>query len=338
MLRNLLLIPFAVLAGHSFSEAYSVPVNQKTFAVSCVKQILDGNYTEAIRLADSAESSDKADPLAPIFRLAAIGVRDVDLDTLLDSAGFFHTYEISVGRIALYEKQNGVSSYSKMLLGFSKGLHASFYLRFESYFAAMQTGFDALKLLDDAYKLDTGNTDALLFTGLYDYARGELKKKLWWVLFWYPGSKENGIARLRQCGDHGTLTSTAARLALADIFIRDKRPSECLSVINRLEKDSPGSRFVLWAKVKYLESCSLYDEAARAYGQLSSSYASVIPYGNYSELVTRSRQAQMLFLAGRKEEAAALCRNILPEARGLRNKLIYKDTDKLLRRIHGGEN
>lgn len=337
-MRQLLLISFSVLACHAVSGAYSIPENQKIFAELCVKEILNGHYSEALRLADSAASADKEDPLSPIIRLTAIGVRDVDLDTLLDSAGFFQSYETAVNRITLYEKRHGASSYTTMLLGFCKGLHASFYLRLESYFAAMQTGFDALKLLDGAYKLDSSNTDALFFLGLYDYARGELKKKLWWVLFWYPGSKEQGITRLLRCSNNGQLTATASLLALADIYTRDKKPLECLSTVNRLEIKSPESRFVLWAKAKYLESCPQYDEAARAFERIALSYAAVSAAGRYGELVTRNRQAHMLFLAGRKKDAAALCHTILQKAQGRRNKLIYKDTDKLLGQINGSEN
>jgi hypothetical protein len=337
MKQRLLLIFSAVIVCHTCSQAYSIPLNQKMFAEQCIREILNCHYTEAIRLADSADAVDKQDALAPIIRLIAIGVRDVDLDTLLDSAGFLQSYQTAVSRIALYEKAHGVSSYTVMLLGFCKSLHASFFLRLESYIAAMQTGFDALKLLDEAYKLDSSNTDALLFLGLYDYARGELKKKLWWVLFWYPGSKERGIMRLRQCGATGQLTSIASFLALSDIYVRDKKPSECSPVINQLEKYSPRSRFVLWAKAKYLESCPKYYEAALVFEQLALSYAAD-PAGNYGSIVTQNRRAHMFFLAGRKKDAASLCRDILHRAQGRRNKLIYKDTDKLLRQINGSEN
>lgn len=336
MIRLFFLIPAAVLFCHSFSQAYFIPENQKLFAQYCVNEILSGHYAGTLHLADSAALADKDDPLAPIIRLIAIGVRDVDLDTLLDSSGFFQSYQTAVSRIALYEKQHGVSSYTLMLLGFCKGLHASFYLRLESYIAAMQTGFDALKLLDDAYKLDSTNTDALLFLGLYDYARGELKKKLWWVLFWYPGSKERGIMRLRKCSETGMLASTASFLALVDIYVREKKPSECLSIIKQLEKNSSQSRFTLWATAKYFESSKKYYEAALSFELLSLSYSSE-PAGTYNSLITKNRQAHMLYLAGRKKEASALCLTILQRAQSKRNKLIYKDTDKLSRQINGSD-
>jgi hypothetical protein len=332
-----ILIAIAVLACHAAASAYSIPENQKYFAGLCVQEIINCRYSQALRLADSAALADTEDPLAPIIRLTVIGVRDVDLDTLLDSAGFIHSYETAVRRIALYEKRHGESSYTTMLSGFCKGLHASFYLRLESYFAAMQTGFDALKLLDKAYRLDSSNADALLFLGLYDYARGELRKKLWWVLFWYPGSKEQGIRRLRTCSNNGQLTSTAALLALVDISVREKKTAECLSIVNRLEKAFPQSRFVLWAKAKHLESAARNNEAASVFDLLASSYAAE-PAGSYSELATRCRQAHLLSRAGRDQDAATICRAILPRARGNRNKLIYKDTEKLLRRIDDAEN
>jgi hypothetical protein len=336
-MKQCLLILIAILIFNTFVEAYCIPENQKSFAKNCISEILNCRYNEALRLADSASQANKEDPLAPILRLIAIGVRDVDFDTVTDSAGFFHAYENAVKLTGLYEKQHGESSYTTMLLGFCKGLNASFYLRLDSYFDAMQTGFDALRLLDDSYALDTSNADALLFPGLYDYAKGELKKKLWWVLFWYQGSKAEGIERLWKCANYGQLTSTASLLALVDIHVRDKNPVECLPIVNRLEKECPKSRFTLWAKAKYLESCPQYIEAAEVFAQLAISYAAD-PAGSHGELETRNRQAHMLFLAGHAKEAAEICRAIVPRALGKRNKLIYKDTNNLLRQINDHEN
>jgi hypothetical protein len=312
---------------------FSLPGN-KEYAGPCIDAILNCRYETAFAKVDSAAAADPSDPLAPLLRLTVLGIRDVDFDTLLDTADFFRTFRETESLIAAYEKNYGASSYAKMLLGLSKGIHSAFYLRLEAYYSAIQNGFSALDLLDEAHRLDQSNVEPLFLLGLYDYARGELRKKLWWVMFWYPGSKERGIERLWTCNRSGTLTGKASLFALADIYTREKRPAEAGTVMSRLEKEFPASRFMLWEKVKYLELKRMYYEAALAGELLALSYEKH-PYGSYNAFVARNLQAHLFVKAGQKKDAARCCRLLLKSPQNKRNKVFYKDTEKLLRSIDG---
>ncbi|MCU0609062.1 MAG: hypothetical protein MUF22_04755 [Chitinispirillaceae bacterium] len=304
----------------------------------CINRIISCDYDGALRIADSA-GIDTLDLLAQVLHLAAIGIRNVDFDEIIDSAGFLRTYHSALTRIDKFERLHKTSSYSRMLMGICHAMHSSFYLRQQSYYAAVKTGFTALDCLKDAQSLDSTNTDALLFTGLYSYAKAELRKKLVLVMFWYPGSKEEGIGQLRECSDKGRLSRTVSLFALADIYTREKQPEKASLIIDQLEKEFPKSRFFLWAKAKHLESRKLFYEAALCYDALAVSYAAV-PGRSHSVLVTRNRQAHMLTKAGQKKDAAAICELILRKERSTdkRDNIILKDTRKLLRTIHGNKN
>jgi hypothetical protein len=314
--------------------AFSLPASQQQYATRCVHAILNGSYGDALSIADSAIAADRQDPLAPLLYLTAIGIRDVDFDTLLDTASFFRAYRLTEERITSWEHKNGISSYCSMLSGFCKGIHSSFYLRQESYYAAMQTGFEALRLLEDSYKLDSSNVEPLFFLGLYDYARGELKKRLWWVLFWYPGSKKEGIRRLWCCADKGMLTGKGALFALADIYTRENMPGDAAPVVESLRRDFPQSRFALWARAKHLESKHSWYEAALVYEQLAASYGAHRA-GAHNAFVTANQQAHLLARAGQKKEAAAVCRMLLDTPVSKKNRSLHKDTEKLLAQISG---
>ncbi|MBN1129770.1 MAG: hypothetical protein JXA71_12325 [Chitinispirillaceae bacterium] len=309
-------------------------IADKPYAAACVYEILNCRYDRALSIADSAASADSCDPLAPLMRLTALGIRDVDFDTLYDTAAFFRAYRRTDALVARHEHETGSSPYSLMLLGICKGIHASFHLRLGAYYAAMQNGFEALDLLEDSRRLDTTNADPLFLLGLYDYARGELKKRLWWMLFWYPGSKERGIERLWTCSRQGALTGNASLFALADIYLRENRLEESGKVLQRLEREFPKSRFMLWQKVDYLELRRLHYEAALCCDLLAASYEKE-PAGVHSAFVVRHRQAQLLNRAGQKKEAAVICRSLLKHPPDRRKKVIYKDTEKLLRSLDG---
>jgi hypothetical protein len=318
------------------ASAFSISESQQHYSDRCIAAILGCQYDSAISLTDSVIAADSSDPLAPLLRLAAIGVREVDFDTLFDTALFFRTYRLAINRITAHEKIQGTSSYSKMLLGFCKGFNSALYLRDKAYFAAMRNGFKALSLLDESRQLDTTNVEPQFLLGLYEYAKGELRRKLWWVLFWYPGSKKEGIAKLWSCVNNGRITAGAALFALADIYVRENKPAECAPVIERLTRDFPKSRFTLWAKAKYLELRRLYYEAGLSYELLAASYAAE-PAGRYNALLTRNLQAHMLLRSGQEKDAADSCRAILREHPDERSTPIFNDTRKLLRCINERE-
>ncbi|MBN1129379.1 MAG: hypothetical protein JXA71_10350 [Chitinispirillaceae bacterium] len=296
--------------------------------------MLNGHYDSSFAIIDSAMTADPADPLAPLLKMTTLGVRDIDFDSLIDTAAFFESLRQAETRTDAYESKNGVSSYTLMLRGLCRGFHASYYLRLESYYTALHNGFKALDLLEDAWRLDSANVDPLLLLGLYDYARGELKKKLWWVLFWYPGLKERAFDRLRLCQQKGVLTGKASLFVLVDMYIREERGEKARLVLDQLEREFPKSRFLLWAKIKYLELRRLHYEAALACDLLAQSYASH-PLGAYNALVVRTRQAHMLARAGQKREAMALCRSLLKNTDSKRTKALHKDVNKLLRSLDG---
>ena len=211
----------------------------------------------------------------------------------IDSAGFINEFLVSQELIRSFEQKNGITSYGLMLDGLSKAMHAAFFLRQKAYFDVLHNGVDAIKLLKKAKELDSTNADADFFLGLYDYGKSELKKKLWMVLFWYPGSKKEGIEKLKNCSKNASLTRIAAKLSLSDIYIQEKKPGLSEAIISELENQYKNSRFVLWAKVKYLESVKNYDSTAAVYEKLSMQYALIPegkqnffatkPYGTYAE-------------------------------------------------------
>lgn len=326
----------AIACCRASAGAFSLPDLQDRYAPRCVREILNCQYTSAISIADSAAAADTLDPLAPVLRLAAVGIRDVDFDTLLDTAAFLSTFHAAGARIGKYEARAGASSYSTMLRGFCKGIYASFHLRRGSYYAALHSGFSALSLLEKSVVLDSSNVEPLFLLGLYDFAKSELKKRLWWVLFWYPGSKERGIRRLQACAAGGILTGTGALFGLAEIYTRENKPDLSDSIIGRLMADCPGSRFTLWAREKQYESKRLFYEASLVCERLSESYATS-PEGAYNAFLLRTMQVQLLIRSGQKKDAIALCKELLRKPPDGRTGSLYNDTEKMLRRLNDGD-
>ncbi len=312
--------------------AFCVPEKEIEFTNKVTFDIINCRFNHALNLTDSLISTDPENPLASVLKLAALGMRDVDLEMTVDSSLFLKTFSLSVDKINKYEKKHGVSSYSKTMMGFSKAIHSTYFLRRKMYMSALQNGLDALKIMKDAKELDSSNTDVDFFLGLYDYAKAELRTRLWWVMFWYPGGKKEGIEKLISCSKSACITKNAALLSLSDIYVTESDYTQASDLIIKLEQSFPESRFVYWNKAKFLEAKKKYFEAALAYNKLSNSYANT-GNGIYNSLVTRNKEATMYFKCGEREKAATICKAILSDP-ALNRRDLKRDTKKLLERIN----
>jgi tetratricopeptide (TPR) repeat protein len=279
---------------------------QKTLVDSSITLMICGSYGRAFSLLDTLDKLDKKDPLAPVLKIFARGLRDLDFERSVDSAGFEKAYQTAMNRLKTYETAHGISSYSLTLTGYAKAGYASYHGRQKRYGGAIQTGLNALDLMRQAQQLDSTETDADFFLGLYDFAKSDLKRRLWWVLFWYPADRERGIKRLERCSKGSGIAVKGAELALADVFLQTERMEKARRCLADLNEQFPQSRFVLWAQARFYELLKEYKQAADIYHQLFLSYKAE-KLGNINALVTGYQQALMLHNAGDNRQAQALC-------------------------------
>jgi hypothetical protein len=268
-----------------------------------------------------------------MLHLAALGMRDVDFDSTIDAAAFARSFERAGETVNQYEKLNGVDSYSSTMRGFVLAVYASFQIKNRAYFAAAGAGMEAIKTMNEARALDSSNTEVNFFLGLYGYALSELKKKMWWALFWHAGDKAGGIALLEEGAKTAVITGDAAALALCDIYLKEKARRRARDVIYSIRRRMPKSRFVLWAEAKHCESERMYPQAAQAYGKLADSYEADA-HGCYNAAATRNKQAHMHNRARERALAERACRRLIEQYKGggddKRIAAIVKDTEKLL--------
>jgi hypothetical protein len=330
--KSTLLLLFAMVCTVS---AFKLPDKHSEIAGPAVKGILECRFDDVLRMTDSVFSADRKNPLAAVLHLAALGMRDVDFDTMVDSAAFMRSFERARNAVNEYESTAGINSYVMTLRGFVLGMHASFHLKNKSFIAAAGTGLDAIRVMKEARELDTANTEVNFFLGLYDYAKADLKKRLPAVMFWYPGDKASGIRQLERGAQSAVLTGTASMLALSDIYISERQARKSRDIIYTLKREIPNSRFLLWAEAKYFEGQRMFSQAAAAYGRLADSYDKEA-HGAYNGAVTRNKQAHAHNRAGEKKAAADACKLILERRAGnddRRINSIIRDTEKLLKRL-----
>ncbi len=311
---------------------FTLPPEQRNISREISELIINCKFQTAIRYSDSLMVSDATEPLYPFFKLCVLGMRDLDFDRIVDSAAFLSVYNTTINTINEFEKENGKTQLSQTLTGYAYVTYASYYLLHKRPFSAIGKGFDALDIFKELTKKDSLNYDAQFLLGFYDYSKAELKKRLWMVLFWYPGNKKQGIKRLENSGSKGQITFMAAKISLIDVYTQESKYKKSKKLMDSLSTIYPNSRFLLWSKIKYFEALKKHSKAAKVYGELSAHYEKV-KYGDYNMLVTRLKQIKLLKKEGHKKEASSIAKETMKCKECILskdNKRICKDIKKYI--------
>lgn len=274
-------------------SALEIPANHKHEACKINDWVINCQFTEALTHVDSLIAAEPTVPLFPVMKVSILGLRDLDLGTAADSALFRKSYESAHHSIKQYEDKNGKDSYSMTMIGFADAMFATYYVHHSQYFSAIDLGMDAIRLFRKVKKIDSQNYDVDFFLGFYNYARGELKKKLWMVLFWQFGKKDKGISSLEICSSRGSILNDPAKMILADVYVQEEMFHKYEKLIVNLENKYPQSRFLMWSRARFYEKKEKYLQAAEVYKKLSNYYKDVFK-GEQNHLKTCLKQLEML--------------------------------------------
>jgi tetratricopeptide (TPR) repeat protein len=122
------------------------------------------------------------------------------------------------------------------------GLRATVEFTLEkAWFAALRSGSKARGYCDQVRKLDPNFIDAYLVLGVYEYATGSLPMavKMFGALGGIHGSKKNGIEYVSRVAQQGKYERNAARVLLAVLYRREKRPLDAARVLEGLMAEYP---------------------------------------------------------------------------------------------------
>ena len=309
---------------------------QKCAARSVMEQIAECQFDRAVSSADSMIASDSSEPLFWMLKLSALALRQLDYAETSGPDDFADTYEKAEMVLETLEKgPSGRSSYLLTMKGFIRLVAASHAMHRKNYLTGLRRGLNAVSLCKDAKEIDSANADVDFVLGLNNYARAELKKKFWGMLFWYSGDKRSGIAAMERCSKNAQFVGFAAVMVLQDIYVREGMFDTAMEGTGRLLVLYPGCRFAMWSLAKLHDAQKQYGRAAQTYGRLADAYEK-IPLAFRSAGITRFSQAQRFYLAGDMDGAEAACRRLLDLCKN-RPCEECGDGEMLLKRITGGK-
>jgi len=274
--------PLAIAAQQRV--VHTNPLNRQPEVRAAYARFYTLDYDGALRGFQKIEQAHPDDPMAADYVLETVLFHELYnldlLDTTLyahdgflsgkhqvleDKAFSAHIEELSGKAVQLAEarlKSNPNDVDALYARGWSKSLRATYMgLVQRSFISALRMALQARDDNDKVLDLDPDYVDAELVIGVHQYVVGSLPLpiKLMAGIAGIHGSKDKGLALLRDDGEHGVTTSVEARTALALFLRREAKYDEAAQWNESLKKQYPHN-FLFW-----LESANLQKDAGRAH-------------------------------------------------------------------------
>jgi tetratricopeptide (TPR) repeat protein len=254
----------AVRAQGSAQAAHTDPLNLDPQVRQGYEHFYNMDFDGAQRIFERVAQQHGNDPMAWDYLLLTHVFRALYNQDLLDTTYYAHDSFLSTKRaveippeerkaiedltnkvVAMCDAATKANPNDKNALfarGYARGLHAAFLtLADHSFAAAARQGYAARNDSEAALKIDPQYADAEMAVGIQQFAVASLPR---WVrivvgVMGVGGSKEKGIALLRDAAAHGVVTSVESRTALSLFLRHDGRYPEALEVERGLAAQYP---------------------------------------------------------------------------------------------------
>ena len=222
------------------------------------------DYGGALRIFNHVAEAHTSDPMAWDYVLEATIFLELYRQDLLDTTYYAHDsflsnkrqVNVSAGARAAIEQLTGkvielsdaqlrtdpANKNALFARGFGRGMHAVFLILVDHAFSpAARQGLQARNDSEAVVKLDPQYADAEFAVGIQQFAVASLPRFLRMVVgvIGVGGSKERGLALLREAAAHGVVTTVEARTALSLFLRHDGRYVDALAVERELAAKYP---------------------------------------------------------------------------------------------------
>jgi hypothetical protein len=275
------------------ASTHTDPLNLDPLVRQGYDRFYNLDFDGALKDFNQVAQQHSQDPMAWNYILVVTVFRELYHQDLLDTTYYAHDSflfskrEISISKQArdqinsLTDKvikmcdgrlnQNPSDKNALFARGYARGMHAAFItLADHSFSAAAHQGLQARNDSEAVLKIDPQYADADMPIGIQQFAVATLPRflRIMVGMFGVGGSKEKGLALLRNSGAHGVVTSVESRTALSLFLRHDGRYPEALQVERSLTEQYPHNYLFALEVANLLKDEGHGYEAIAAYKQV----------------------------------------------------------------------
>lgn len=262
---------------------------------------VDQEYAAAFRAIDEALALAPQEPLGHLFRAATLQSRMMDYEDYAEEKEFFKSLKTCRQLAERKLQRNAGDALAHFLLGSAYGYEAFYVGKKKRYLEAAHMGWNSIKHLETAIRLDSTMYDAYLGIGTYKYYRSKLK------LLIFSDERETGIAMIRKACAFGKYSRFAAINGLTWVLLDENKPEEAFALSDSVLQHHPRSRFFMWGAAESAARLGKFDYAREVYRRLMATLGEEHKLSPYLEAVGRMKLTRLEFKAGNNE---AGCREL----------------------------
>lgn len=172
----------------------------------------------------------------PFLRSPKVEISDAQRSKFEEAMG----KALSLGQARIEKDPNDATALYDLSVTY--GLRANYeFLVDKAWTDALRNATQSRKYSNQVLQLQPGLTDAYLIQGLHDYVVGSLPFYLRMVGFLagFHGDRDRGLEELQTVAQHGVLNKYDARILLAVIYRRERRPEDAIPLLQALGRVFP---------------------------------------------------------------------------------------------------
>jgi hypothetical protein len=253
-----------VFGAGAQAAAHTDPLNLDPMVRQGYEHFYNLDFDGALKIFNEVTQQHPQDPMAWNYVLVTTIFRELYTQDLLDTTYYAHNSflfskrEISITQkthdaiddltnkvVGMCDQKLDANPNDKNALfarGYARGMHAAFItLAYHSFAAAARQGLQAKNDSEAVLKIDPQYADADMAIGIQQFAVASLPRfvRLMVGFMGVGGSKEKGLAMLRNGAQHGVVTSAESRTALSLFLRHDGKYGEALDVERGLAAQYP---------------------------------------------------------------------------------------------------
>ena len=303
-----LFLTFFLTHTELFSQIY--PVKRVDFLLkSGINSIVRQDYDKSIRIFDSLKVEFPELPLGKIYLAANKIAEEYDYREDYDEQFILTNLDEAKEQSEKLMDPDENNIWFEYFYALAEGYTAYFHALNESWFSALNTGYNAITEFDKILASDKNFYEAYIAIGTFEYWKSRKTEFMNWLPF-NNDTRKIGIERLIVAIDSSSYNSYLAINSLIWIYIDQKKYEAAIEISKKALAKFPESRTFKWGMARAYEEIDPL-KAILLYLEILNSYP-FLKNGNYkNEITLKHIIAQQYVKLGDKTNALKYCNEIL---------------------------
>jgi hypothetical protein len=289
-----------------FDSNLLLPTDLHTAALSAIDAAYNEHYKEAETIAERIIKSHPGHPSGYFFKAVA---EYLWMKTHLSQGRedeFFRLCETSIEKGETMAEKDPGDRWSRFFIAGAEGIMGIFELHHNHLIQAAKWGSRGMSVLQALQRTNDGMVDLDYGIGSYEYWRGALIKRVWWLPA-VEDQRADAINKLRNARRQGIYTASFSGESLVDVYLNEKSFFEALGMCEDMLKSYPTSRIFLLGRAEALDGLGEFQNSQATYDRILNGLGRGLAEDSVTDAFVHFRLGRLCFQQKRYGECLLEC-------------------------------